>query len=171
LLIEQHAPNIILHIGLDVDSNPGVFKLERSAPKEGYHYTPDIERRVFTRLENKKTFAKAPASLTTNLDVETVVERWWDACFGISLSKPCGKGTGKGKSKEQHMVQVKASDDVGTYVCGFEYYISMLEMQKRSGKKDVGFLHVPNLQSEEEVGVGVRVTEELIRALVGVWKT
>jgi hypothetical protein len=30
------------------------------------------------------------------------------------------------------------------------------------------FLHVPRLEGEEQVAVGVKVVEELIRALVGV---
>jgi pyroglutamyl-peptidase len=71
----------------------------------------------------------------------------------------------------KQLVEVELSDDVGTYVCGFECYLSLLEMQKRRGKKDVVFLHVPDLQSKEEIGVGARVVEELIRTLAGVWKT
>jgi pyroglutamyl-peptidase len=67
-LIDTHAPDLVVHMGLDVDSGPGVFKIERSAPREGYHEFPDIRRKVYTRIENKKDFAKAPASLTTSLD-------------------------------------------------------------------------------------------------------
>ena len=50
------------------------------------------------------------------------------------------------------------------------YYISMSEMQKKTGKQNVVFLHVPKLDSEEELQVSVRVTEELIKALIGVCK-
>ncbi|KAH7383876.1 hypothetical protein BKA66DRAFT_417126 [Pyrenochaeta sp. MPI-SDFR-AT-0127] len=172
-LLEEHAPNLIVHMGLDVDSGPGVFKVERSAPKEGYHDIPDIERRVFTRAENKKTFGKAPTSLVTSLDIDTAIDIWRDSCSSFSMPKPQAPESNtkmKGKGKETQMIDVRLSDDVGTYVCGFNYYISMLEMQKTLGKRDVVFFHVPKLESEEEVKVGVKVAEELVKTLVAVWK-
>ena len=46
--------------------------------------------------------------------------------------------------------------------------MSLLEMQKRTGRRDVVSFYVPNLETEEEICTGVRVTEELIRALVAV---
>jgi pyroglutamyl-peptidase len=156
-------------MGLDLDSGLGVFKVERSAPKEGYHDIPDIERRVFTRAENKTTFGKAPSSLVTSLDIESAAEAWQSGCLGLSLPKgPALKTKGKGRSAGKLMVDVRLSDDVGTYVCGFQYYISMLEMQKRAGERNVVFLHVPELETVDEARVGVRVVEELIKALVGV---
>lgn len=168
-LIEQHAPDLIVHMGLDVDSGSGVFKVERSAPKEGYHDVPDIDRKVFTRAENKKTFGKAPASLVTTLDIDAAAEMWRSACSGCILpSSGNAKSKGKGKNDGRQMVDVRLSDDVGTYVCGFQYFVSMLEMQKRTQKRNVVFLHVPRLESEKEVKVGVRVAEEVIKALVGV---
>ena len=171
-LISQHQPDIIVHMGLDVDSGPGVFRVERSAPKEGYHDIPDVDRKVFTRGENKKTFGKSPASLVTTLDIDTAFGVWQDACAGLSLSKataPAGFSKAKGKSKSdgKQSVEVRRSDDVGTYVCGFQYYTSMLEMQKTTRKRSVVFFHVPRLETEDKVNVGVRVAEELIKALVG----
>lgn len=76
-----------------------------------------------------------------------------------------GKGTGAGEQ-----VDVRLSDDVGNYVCGFQYYVSLLEMQKLTGKRNAVFFHVPYLEGEEDVAVGVRVTEGLVRALVGAWE-
>lgn len=168
-LIDEHAPDVVVHMGLDVDSGPGVFKIERSAPKEGYHDIPDIDRKVFTRAENKKVFGKAPASLITTLDVDAATEVWQHACSALMLSKPTGdsKVKGKGKTANVQPVTTQVSDDVGTYVCGFQYYVSMLETQKRTGGRNVVFFHVPKLEGKEQVEVGVRVTEELIRALVG----
>jgi pyroglutamyl-peptidase len=165
-LIEQHAPKLVVHIGLDADSEPGVFKLERSAPKEGYHDIPDIDRKVFTRAENKKTFGKAHTFLQTTLDVDAAVGMWQDACASSSLSR-LDAGSKKGKSKDRQVVDVRLSDDVGTYVCGFQYYVSMLEAQKKGGRRDVVFLHVPMLKGEGNVAVGIKVVEELIKALVG----
>jgi pyroglutamyl-peptidase len=169
-LIEQHAPDLIVHMGLDVDSGTGVFKVERSALKEGYHDIPDIDRKVFTRAENKKTFAKSPASLVTTLDIDSAAGMWQAACSSIQIptasESPKAKGKTKGEARQR--VDVRTSDDVGTYVCGFQYYVSMLETQKRSGRRDVVFYHVPRLESEMQVNIGVKVTEELIRALVEV---
>jgi pyroglutamyl-peptidase len=167
-LISQHAPDVVVHVGLDVDSGPGVFKVERSAPREGYHDIPDIDRKVFTRTENKKVFGKAPASLVTTLDIDAAAEAWATACSSLALSKASStsKAKGKGKSESRQPVDVRLSDDVGPYVCGFQYYVSMLEMEKRTKCRDVVFFHVPNLAAAEEVKVGVSVTEELIMALV-----
>lgn len=170
-LIEQHAPDLVVHMGLDVDSGPGVFKVERSAAKEGYHDIPDIERRVFTRAENKKTFAKSSASLLTSLDVDAAIDAWQSACSSLTLTKPSPSGGNAkkgGKGQEKQRVDVRLTDDVGTYVCGFNYYVSMLEMQRASGKRNVVFFHVPNLATQDDIAVGIQVTEELIKSLVGV---
>ena len=128
-----------------------------------------------TRAENKKIFGKSPASLVTTLDLEAAVEAWQDACQSLSLPKPGAptakaKTKSKGKSGDKQPLDLQQSDNVGTYVCGLNYYISMLEMQKRTKKQNVVFFHVPKLDSEEELQVGVRVTEELIKALVNVCK-
>ncbi|KAI4942717.1 hypothetical protein J4E91_009886 [Alternaria rosae] len=163
-LIQEYVPDLVIHMGLDVDSGAGVYKIERSALKDGYHDIPDTERRVFTRADNKKTFAKASPSLATTIDIDAAAEMWRGACSSLGVPKA------KGKGKVRQAVDVRLSDDVGSYVCGFNYYISLLEMQKRTGKRDVVFFHVPKLEAEEEIRTSVRVTEELIRALVAVWQ-
>ncbi|KAH8723351.1 hypothetical protein GQ44DRAFT_620318, partial [Phaeosphaeriaceae sp. PMI808] len=171
-IIDQHAPDFIVHVGLDVDSGPGVFKIEKSALREGYHDIPDVDRKVFTRAENKKVFGKSPSSLITTLNIDSAASVWQDACSSLTLPiapTPNGssKEKGKGQSRDNQVVDVRLNDDVGTYVCGFQYYVSMLKMQKRKGTRGVIFFHVPRLETEEEVKVGVRVTEELIKALSG----
>jgi hypothetical protein len=160
-------------MGLDIESGPGVFKIERSALREGYHDIPDIERRVFTRAENKKTFGRSSPSLGTTLDIDAAAEVWREACSSLSLpnaSAAQGGVKAKGKGKSQQAIDVRVSDDVGSYVCGFNYYSSLLEMQKRTNKRDVVFFHVPDLKTDEEIQVGVEATEELIRALVAIWR-
>jgi pyroglutamyl-peptidase len=47
--------------------------------------------------------------------------------------------------------------------------MSLQVLERLNGKRDVVFFHVPKLEGEEEVSVGTRVAEELIKALVGVW--
>ena len=174
-LIEENNPDLIVHMGLDVESGPGVFKVEQSAPKEGYHNYMDVEKKVFTRAENKKAFGKSSASLITSLNLDTAVQAWQLACHGMHLSKSVApsakvKTKGKGKNEEKQALDIRQSDDVGTYVCGLNYYVSMMEMQKRTGKRNVVFFHVPKLDTQSEIAVGVKVTEELIKALVSVYK-
>ncbi|KAH7082840.1 hypothetical protein BKA63DRAFT_138725 [Paraphoma chrysanthemicola] len=173
-LLEEHVPDLIVHIGLDVESAPGTFNVERSAPKEGYHDIPDEERKVFTRLDNRNTFGKASESLVTTLDIDAATELWQQSCSSLVLSTSAGpphlgsRLKGKGKLQRGRPVVVQTSDDVGTYICGFQYYTTMLEMQKRTKKRDVVFLHVPQLEGEAQITIGVRVTEELIKALAAV---
>ncbi|KAJ4337089.1 hypothetical protein N0V87_004942 [Didymella glomerata] len=169
-LIDTHAPDLVVHMGLDVDSGPGVFKIERSAPREGYHEFPDIRRKVYTRIENKKDFAKAPASLTTSLDTGAAEEIWRAACAPITLatSKVSQQNAKKGTRLAKQNVLVQCSDDVGTDVCGFCYYVALLHLQSHTGKRHAVFLHVSPLETEADILVGVRVTEEVVRALAHV---
>lgn len=169
-LIDIHAPSLVVHMGLDVDSGPGVFKIERSAPREGYHDFPDIRRKVFTRIENRKEFAKAPASLTTSLDVGAAEEIWRADCAPITLatSKVSQQNAKKGARPAKQNVLVQLSDNIGTYVCGFCYYVALIHLQSHTGKRHAIFLHVPPLETEADILAGVRVTEEVVRALVHV---
>ena len=166
-LIEEHKPDLIVHVGLAMDRD--YYAIEQSAMKDGYHDIPGQDRRVFTRAENKKVFGKAASSLSTSLDLATTVSLWQNACSKIGLKE---KGTAKAKEKGKvnKVVDVRMSDDVGTFVCGFIYYVSLLEMQRRTGRRDVVFLHVPMLRGEEEVGVGVEVLKALVAALVEGWR-
>jgi len=177
-LIADHDPDIVVHMGLAMERD--YFAVETSAPKEGYHEIPDVARRVFTRAENKARFGKSAASLVTDLSLEQIVESWADSVTQARLRLPSpasssvapGKAQGNGKkgtkgNKEGlKEVDVRLSDDVGTYVCGFIYYLSLLEMEKRGKKKNTVFFHVPPLGTDEEVQIGLKVTEALIQSLV-----
>ncbi|KAK8115903.1 hypothetical protein PG984_012405 [Apiospora sp. TS-2023a] len=176
-LITEHDPDIIIHMGLAVERD--YFAVEQTAPKEGYHEIPDIARRVFTRAENKARFGKSAESLATDLPLELVVDSWADSVAQARLRLPSvsvASGTGKaqtggkkgtkGAKEEQRDVDVRLSDDVGTYVCGFIYYLSLLEMEKKGKKRNTVFFHVPPLGTEDDVDIGVRVTEHLVQALV-----
>ncbi|KAK8085163.1 hypothetical protein PG997_006434 [Apiospora hydei] len=181
-LIADHEPDIIVHMGLAVERD--YFAVESSALKEGYHEIPDIARRVFTRAENKTRFGKSSASLTTDLPLEEVVDSWKDSVAQARLRLPssssssfpsgAGKAQGSGKKgtkgtkekQEQRELDVRLSDDVGTYVCGFIYYLSLLEMEKKGKRRNTVFFHVPPLGTEDGVDIGVKVTESLIQALV-----
>jgi pyroglutamyl-peptidase len=145
-----------------------VFRIEKSAPKEGYHDVPDVDRKVITRVENKQLFGKLPETLATTLDVEAARAMCQDACGWLGLpSSGAAKGKNACEIGARPRVDVRVTDNVGTYVCGFQYYMSLLGMEKATGRRNVAFLHVPRLESEAEVKVGLRVVEELIEALVG----
>ena len=98
------------------------------------------------------------------VDIDAAAEIWREACSSIGLPKT------KGKEKSRPAVDVRLSNDVGLYVCGFSYYVSLLEMQKQTGRRDVVFFHVLTLETEEGTCTGVQVMEELMKVLVAVWQ-
>ncbi|KAK8017917.1 hypothetical protein PG991_007107 [Apiospora marii] len=178
-LIAEHDPDIIVHMGLAVERD--YFAVEQTAPKEGYHEIPDIARRVVTRAENKARFGKSAGSLATDIPLEQAVELWKDSVAQARLRLPSstpasgagkaqvsGKKGAKGSKEEQNDVDVRLSDDVGTYVCGFMYYLSLLEMEKKGKRRNSVFFHVPPLGTEDELNIGVKVTEHLVQALADI---
>lgn len=154
-LLERHNPDIVIHIGLAVDRN--YFAIEKGAERDGYHQFPDEAGKVFTRAETKTKWGKSPSRLDSSFDIDEVVGKW-------RASVKASTGKGKQKVKEFEM---RASDDVGCYVCGFVYYASLEYYWKRDGsqgKRRVLFLHVPKLKGEEEVRKGRDITVSLIKA-------
>ncbi|TVY39282.1 Pyroglutamyl-peptidase [Lachnellula subtilissima] len=114
-LLEQHNPDIVLHIGLVVDRD--YFAIEKSALRDGYQLLPDIARKVFTKAESKKKWGKSLERLETTLDFDDVVDRWK-----------------KGGVK----ADVRGSDDVGNFNCGFLYYLSLEHFLKEWGWGEEG---------------------------------
>ena len=112
----------------------------------------------------------APAHLETEFEtemaVETVVRNF--ASGHNSHGKKGGQARvkGKGGAAASKVVDLRATDDVGSFVCGFVYYVGLWEMEKMGKKRNVVFLHCPLLDTEEDVETGVRVVEELVKALV-----
>ena len=145
-LFQEHKPDVVLHMGLDEGRT--FFGIERSAPRTGYHQYPDLDRKVFTKADTKKLWGKSSEKLMTTLDRDDVLGRW------------------QREFKKNSGVDVRVSDDVGDFVCGFIYYASLVAMKDR---RDVVFLHVPPLKSGKEIEKGVEVTEALIKALAGSW--
>jgi pyroglutamyl-peptidase len=64
-------------------------------------------------------------------------------------------------------VDLKTSNDVGNYVCGFVYYTSLEYFWNKRERDDtpVVFMHVPPLEEKDDVEKGVEATVGLIRAL------
>lgn len=142
-LLEQFNPDVVIHIGLAVERD--YFAIERGADRDGYHQYPDVARKVFNKAENKKVWGKSPTRLDSSLNLEEILAKWRDE-------------TGKG-------VDLRTSDDVGSYVCGFLYYTSLEYFWKKGGDMPVVFMHVPPLPSKEDTARGERVTLALIKAV------
>jgi pyroglutamyl-peptidase len=155
-LLEKHNPDVVIHVGLAFDRD--YFAIEKGAERDGYHQFPDEARKVVTRAETKAKWGKSPARLDSSFDVEDVLGKW-----KVHAKSGAGKGKAKGKGFE-----LKTSDDVGLYVCGFVYYASLEYYWRKDGsqgQKRVVFLHVPNLKGGEEISRGKDITVALIKAL------
>lgn len=106
-------------------------------------------------------FGKSPARLDSSFTIDEVVDKW-----KVNVKMSAGKGKGKGKGKE---CEIKASNDVGSYVCGFVYYASLEWYWRRDGsqgKRRVVFLHVPMLVGDAELQKGREIVVALIKALI-----
>ncbi|KAF2469054.1 peptidase C15, pyroglutamyl peptidase I-like protein [Lindgomyces ingoldianus] len=183
-LIQTHQPDIVLSIG--VAPGRSYFAVEQTAHKNGYNRVPDVENKTFTAAENDAVWGSQPPQLSTSLDLEDVVERWQDLTSNIRFPFEIG-GDPKAKAKRitksmagsfvdvrlggnvMQVEDVRWSDNVGTYLCGFIYFTDMVEMGK-AGKRNVAFMHVPMLEDEEEITTGVEVTVALVKAIVESWK-
>lgn len=142
-LLEEAKPDVVIHIGLAAERN--YFAIERGAGRDGYHQYPDEARKVFTKAENKKLWGKSPARLDSSLDFSDILVKW--------------------KAQAGKDVDLRTSDDVGSYVCGFVYYVSMEYSWKKGRGMPVVFMHVPPLPRKEDIAKGEKVILALIRAI------
>jgi pyroglutamyl-peptidase len=155
-LLEKHNPDFVIHIGLAADRN--YFAIEKGAERDGYHQIPDEERKVVTRAEAKRIWGNSPARLDSSIHVDNVVTRWQTLAKAKRV-----KSKSKGAEKE---LQLRASDDVGSYVCGLLYYITLQWFWKRKKAENVLFFHIPNLEGRESLEQGRDLTIALIKAVV-----
>lgn len=151
-LIEQHAPDAVIHIGLAVERS--YFAVERGAQRDGYSLYPDMAGKTITKAQAKKLFAKSPDRLDSKVDFDALLRSWKG-----NLPKPTAKGKGE-------VTDVRLSDDVGNYVCGLVYYAS-LEKMWRDGNEDtkVLFFHLPPLAGPADLERGEAATLALIKAV------
>ena len=142
-LLEQHKPEIVLHIGLAVERT--YFAIEKGAERDGYHEFPDVDRKVFNKAETKSAWAKSSPRLNSSLDLEDVLGKW--------------------RAQVGNGLDLRTSDDVGSYVCGFVYYTSLEYLWRRGNDLPAVFMHIPPLPDRGDVDRGMKVTLGLIRAL------
>ncbi|KAH6721710.1 hypothetical protein BKA61DRAFT_162563 [Leptodontidium sp. MPI-SDFR-AT-0119] len=160
-ILEKHRPDVVIHMGLAADRE--YFAIEKGAERDGYHEIPDEKRKVFTRAETKKVWGKSPARLESTLDLEDILRMW-----KTNLNSSAGKFKGKDKA----IADVRTSDDVGNYVCGFVYYASLEWFWRKygpQGRRRVLFFHVPNMQGKDDFERGKDVTTALIKAVSDSW--
>ncbi|KAF2006402.1 peptidase C15, pyroglutamyl peptidase I-like protein [Amniculicola lignicola CBS 123094] len=177
-LIAEHQPDVALHIG--VAEGRSYFAVEQSSTRRSYEFVQDIYGEVFTLEEQAKAWGDAEAVLQTDLDLNVIVDGWQNGTLHMKWPFNIGgRSTSAGQPVEVVLKEdimetedVRWSDNVGNYLCGFMYYMDLVEMG-RSGaykKRDVAFMHVPLLKTEEEFQFGVEVTVALIQAMVDDWR-
>ena len=191
-LIYEVQPDISLHIG--VAEGRKYFAVEQTSRRGVYGWSKDVDGESFSDAEGEELWNDQPKVLSTDLDLPAVVAGWQTRTANItwppslstfsSLSKIATPSTPVDVSlggdvlavlEEQNEVgsdEVRWSDAVGSYLCAFIYYADLVEMWRngKAKRRDVSFMHVPMLESEEELSVGVEVTVELVQALVASWR-
>jgi pyrrolidone-carboxylate peptidase len=191
-LYADFQPDLALHIG--VASGRSYFAIENTATRGFFQNIPDVDNKVFSVEEQEQAWSDQPTTAKTDINLESVIGEWQERTAGTNW--PPGVGSlmdAKGMvsmenrtvelklfekvfepAEEEVTVQdgVKWTDAVGNYLCGFIYYTGMAEMSKngKNKRRDVAFMHVPDLETEEALGVGVDVTVKLIQSLVKTWR-
>lgn len=158
------------------------FAVEQTSHKDGYQWAQDVDGEVFTEAENEAIWGGQPATLSTDLDLPAVVTSWQN--YTSNIKWPIDMNGGNFREQAGSTVEVKLledvmdttdvrwSDEVGSYLCAFIYYAGLVESKKngKSGMRDVSFMHVPSLDTEEDLQMGVEVAVGLIQALVDTWR-
>lgn len=189
--LHTQVPDIVLHIG--VAAGRSYFAVEATSQKTGYEFGRDVDNKVFTKEEQAANWGSEPVSHATSLDLHDTVARWQTLTSNITFPADEFRTTGSQTpvdvrltSELQEFLEnppvtidsgfgrrdVRWSDAVGSYLCGFIYYASLVEMAKHKGPagRDVAFLHVPSLDSDEQIQAGVDVTVALVQSLVEAWR-
>jgi pyroglutamyl-peptidase len=152
-------PDIVLHIGLAAGRD--YFAIEQGSSKTGYGEIPDVDGKLFADTLSSAKFDedKFPATLTTSFDTSDVLARWKSH---LGFASPDGDAT------LEERPDVRASANVGNFMCGFIYYNSLAHyFSIKQDERPVVFLHVPDLSgNEDKLREGKKVTVALIKALV-----
>ncbi|RYP49450.1 hypothetical protein DL768_004860 [Monosporascus sp. mg162] len=192
--------DIVLHTGLDAGRDYFAVEQSSSQSRLagfGYQTARDVDGEVFTVAEQEAAWADQPLSLETDLDLVRVVELWQNKTSDIAFlpldddtqdpgtvvpeSWRSARAGGPVEVKLENDFDfasaledpttddVRWSDAVGFYLCGFIYYTGLVE-KGRTGARDVVFMHVPYMNTEDQYATGVEVTIELINSLVESWR-
>jgi pyroglutamyl-peptidase len=130
---------MVVHVGLDADRS--YFAIEMGADRDGYHQVPDEARKVFWKMAR----GKSPDRLDSSIGIDDVVSR---------------------RRRLKKGADLRVGDDVGDYVCGFAYYLTLEKFWKAGASRPVLFFHVPP-PSKRDIEEGVEIAIALIQAVVG----
>jgi pyroglutamyl-peptidase len=147
----EEKPDIVIHVGLAYDRK--YFAIEQGADRDGYHQIPDVSRKVFTKADTKKLWPKSPERLETSFNVDEILPKW---------------KANAGKTP----ADLRRSNDVGHYVCGMIYYLSLEHFWGKGVEENrpVMFLHVPPLPSSEDIRKGVEIATGLIQTVAEIYQ-
>jgi pyroglutamyl-peptidase len=136
--------DFVLHIGLAASRT--WFGLERQSFRDNYS-AEDVNGLTPPQDECRELFGPCPKILKPTFDCDDVWRRWRD-CVADQTA------------------DIRCSDDPGSYLCGFIYFLSMSWFwRKQTVERPVMFLHVPDLSTAKAVEQGRQVTIGLLRAL------
>ncbi|KAH7043794.1 hypothetical protein B0J12DRAFT_628920 [Macrophomina phaseolina] len=160
---DRPTPDLVLHIGLAAGRS--FFAIEKSSAKYGYDRNADVDGLRWAAADSERAWKGVPERLETGLAFDAVWEAWRKGLGGL---------VGR---KQADVVEVRPSDDVGSYLCGFIYFNSLAWFWQREGEersdaaveRPVLFLHVPACPEERDVERGRDITIELIKAMVATW--
>lgn len=169
---------------MGLDATRKIFAIERSAAREGYHEALDVDGKVFSKARSRELWGKEAERLVCALDLDKVGEKWVErfrrgekmvksSRVGRGKAAAGGGASGASGADATDGLDLRVTDNVGTYICGFVYFLSLVEMGKREagrGKRDVLFCHVPWMEKSEDIEKGVRIVLALIEAMVDVWR-
>jgi pyrrolidone-carboxylate peptidase len=171
------------------------FAVEQTSSKNGYEFTRDVDGQVFTVDEQTAAWGNESTPLSTDLDLPAVVKGWQDHTSAIKwpielnsadpvnrvqpqavevklLDSVMDSQVVPPKKDDPSPQDVRWSDEVGSFLCGFIYYTDLVEMGRngKNKKRDVAFMHVPSLDTEDQLKMGVEVTLALVQSLVETWR-
>ncbi|RKF78402.1 Pyroglutamyl-peptidase 1 [Golovinomyces cichoracearum] len=140
--------DIVIHIGMAVKAK--FYSIERLAHRDGYLML-DVDSVACPDLVERMTKGKdwiwygLPEELLSDINIDRVFSIW-------QTLKPAA--------------DVRVSNDPGRFLCDFIYFSSLAELAKRCKPKKVIFLHVPEDTNETSINTGVKITVQLIKAIV-----
>ncbi|RAL61635.1 hypothetical protein DID88_002704 [Monilinia fructigena] len=147
-LLDETEPDYVLHIGMA--SGRPFYSCERRGHRSGY-YVQDVDGELLNDEYNKIKegdkwiWHDCPEELLTSLPFDKLFRQWKEAC---------------------PKTDTRISEDAGNFLCDFIYYTSLAHRYKQHRPNKAMFLHVPAGSDHEFIQKGVKITIELIRAMV-----
>lgn len=161
-LVSDFQPDISLHIG--VAEGRTYFAVEQTSRRGVYSYGRDVNGEVFPNADGEKLWGDQATVLSTDINLHGVVDEWQKRTAGVVWPKAGGTSVASKMASTQVEVKlredvlkveagglssfegdddddVRWSDNVGTYLCAFIYYTSMVEMSRETvgHRRDTAF--------------------------------